>query len=48
MAREIEQNTNTIAHISDQSQVQVNEADRLNHEMAELSQKQKDLITRFN
>jgi aerotaxis receptor len=48
MAREIEQNTNTIAHISDQSQAQVNEADRLNHEMAELSQKQKDLITRFN
>ena len=48
MAREIEQNTNTIAHISDQSQMQVNEADRLNHEMAELSQKQKDLITRFN
>jgi len=48
MAREIEQNTLTIAHISDQSQLQVNEADRLNHEMANLSQKQKDLINRFN
>ncbi|GGY67162.1 aerotaxis receptor Aer [Cellvibrio zantedeschiae] len=48
MAREIEQNTNKISHISDQSQAQINEADRLNHEMAELSQKQKDLITRFN
>jgi len=48
MAREIEQNTNTIARISDESQTQVNESDRLNHEMAELSQKQKDLITRFN
>jgi aerotaxis receptor len=48
MAREIEQNTNKISTISDQSQSQINEADRLNHEMAELSQKQKDLITRFN
>lgn len=48
MAREIEQNTSTIAHISDESQKQVNDADRLNYEMAELSQKQKDLITRFN
>lgn len=48
MAREIEQNTNAIARISDQSQVQVNEADKLNHEMAELSQKQKELISRFH
>lgn len=48
MAREIEQNTNNIAQISNQSQQQVNEADRLNHEIAELSQKQKDLVTRFN
>jgi aerotaxis receptor len=48
MAREIEENTNAISHISDQSQTQMNEADKLNHEMAELSHKQKDLITRFN
>lgn len=48
MAHEIEQNTATIARISDQSQEQVNEASRLNHEMTDLSQKQKDLITRFN
>jgi len=48
MAREIEQNTANITRISDQSQAQVNEADRLNHEMAELSQKQKELIARFN
>lgn len=48
MAREIEQNTNKISHISDQSQAQINEADQLNHEMAQLSQKQKDLISRFN
>lgn len=47
MAREIESNTNKISHISDASQAQINEADRLNHEMADLSQKQKDLITRF-
>jgi hypothetical protein len=44
IAREIEQNTNRISHIADQSQVQINEADQLNHEMAEPSQKQK----RFN
>jgi aerotaxis receptor len=48
MAREIEENTSAISHISDQSQTQMNEADKLNHEMAELSHKQKDLITRFN
>ncbi len=48
MAREIEQNTQKISHISDQSQAQIDEADRLNHEMAELSQKQKDLVIRFN
>ena len=47
MAREIEQNTNKISHISDESQMQVNEADRLSYEMADLSQKQKDLISRF-
>ena len=48
MAHEIEQNTANITRISDQSQAQVSEADRLNHEMADLSQKQKDLIARFN
>jgi aerotaxis receptor len=48
MAREIEQNTNNISQISDQSHAQINEADRLNHEVAELSKKQKDLVTRFN
>lgn len=47
MAREIEQNTNNIAHISNQAQLQINEADHLSHEMAQLSQKQKDLIARF-
>lgn len=48
MAHEIEQNTSTIANISDQSQAQVNEAGRLNHEMTDLAQKQKELILRFN
>jgi aerotaxis receptor len=48
MAHEIEQNTATIARISDQSQTQINEASKLNQEMTHLSQKQKDLITRFN
>lgn len=48
MANEIERNTNSIATISDQTQTQINIADNLNHEMADLSQKQLDLITRFN
>jgi aerotaxis receptor len=48
MANEIERNTNSIATISDQTQKQINIADNLNHEMADLSQKQLDLITRFN
>ncbi len=47
MAREIERNTNKISHISDESQSQVNEADRLSYEIADLAQKQKDLIIRF-
>jgi aerotaxis receptor len=48
MAIEIERNTSTIAKISDQTQVQIEVADNLNQEMANLSQKQLDLITRFN
>lgn len=48
MANEIERNTNSIATISEQTQKQINIADSLNHEMADLSQKQLDLITRFN
>jgi len=47
MAKEIEFNTNNIAQISNRAQDQVSDADRLSHEMAELSQKQKDLIARF-
>jgi len=48
MANEIERNTSSIAKISDQTQEQIDQADNLNHEMANLSQKQLDLITRFN
>jgi aerotaxis receptor len=48
MANEIERNTSSIAKISDQTQDQIDKADNLNHEMANLSQKQLDLITRFN
>lgn len=48
MANEIERNTASIATISDQTQRQIDIADNLNHEMADLSQKQLDLITRFN
>ncbi|HWV16003.1 MAG TPA: PAS domain-containing methyl-accepting chemotaxis protein [Cellvibrio sp.] len=48
MAREIERNTATIAQISDESQQEIQIADRLNSEMTELSQKQKELIRRFH
>jgi aerotaxis receptor len=48
MANEIERNTSSIAKISDQTQQQIDQADNLNHEMANLSQKQLDLIIRFN
>lgn len=48
MAREIEQNTSAIAQISNESQHEIQIADKLNYEMAELSEKQKELIRRFN
>jgi len=48
MAREIEQNTSAIAHISNESQHEIQIADKLNYEMAELSEKQKELIVRFH
>ncbi len=48
MAMEIERNTSSIARISDQTQHEINTADQLNNEMATLSQKQLDLIIRFN
>ncbi len=48
MANEIERNTSSIANISQQTQQQIDKADQLNNEMAQLSQKQLDLITRFN
>lgn len=48
MAMEIERNTSSIARISDQTQQEINIANQLNNEMATLSQKQLDLITRFN
>lgn len=41
MAREIEQNTQSIARISNQTQDLIGQADDINHEMAELSQKTK-------
>jgi aerotaxis receptor len=48
MALEIERNTQSIAHISDQTQQEIRVADSLNSEMDDLSQKQLDLIVRFN
>lgn len=48
MAMEIERNTSSIARISDQTQQEINIANQLNNEMANLSQKQLDLIIRFN
>ncbi|MEN0037665.1 MAG: PAS domain-containing methyl-accepting chemotaxis protein [Cellvibrio sp.] len=48
MALEIERNTQSIAHISDQTQQEIRVADSLNSEMDDLSQKQFDLIVRFN
>ena len=48
MARDIEHNTAAIAHIADESQQEIQIADSLNYEMAELSQKQRELIKRFN
>lgn len=48
MALEIERNTQSIAHISDQTQQEIRVADSLNGEMDDLSQKQLDLIIRFN
>ncbi len=48
MAIEIEKNTSAIAKITDQTQQQIQTADHLNQEMANLSKKQLDLITRFN
>ena len=47
-AIEIEKNTSAIAKITDQTQQQIQTADHLNQEMANLSKKQLDLITRFN
>jgi aerotaxis receptor len=46
-AREIEGNTGNIAVIADLSQQHIQTADQLNHEVAELSNRQKELITRF-
>jgi aerotaxis receptor len=48
MAIEIERNTSSIAQISDQTQREIEVADSLNKEMAALSQRQLDLIIRFN
>ena len=47
MALEIERNTSAIAEISDQSQKEIETADLLNTEMAELSNRQLNLIVRF-
>jgi aerotaxis receptor len=46
-AREIEGNTGNIATIADLSQEQIQQADTLNHEVAELSNRQAELIVRF-
>lgn len=46
-ASEIERNTQQISDISDQAQEQIGIADRLNKEMEQLSEKQLNLITRF-
>lgn len=48
MAMEIEHNTSQISRISDRSQEEINSAEALNRETAELSQRQLDLIVRFN
>ncbi|HTF96573.1 MAG TPA: PAS domain-containing methyl-accepting chemotaxis protein [Cellvibrio sp.] len=48
MAMEIERNTSSIATISNQSQQEIGIADKLNSEIEQLSQKQLDLIIRFN
>ena len=48
MALEIERNTANIAQISNESQREIETADSLNDEMAKLSQRQLDLIVRFN
>lgn len=48
MAMEIERNTLSIASISSQTQQEIGVADELNSEMDLLSQKQLDLIVRFN
>jgi aerotaxis receptor len=47
MAMEIERNTKAISKISDQSQHEIDDADRMTQEMAELSQQQLNLILRF-
>jgi aerotaxis receptor len=47
MAAEIERNTSAIAEISDRSQNEINASDALTREMAQLSQKQLDLVVRF-
>lgn len=46
-ATEIERNTAAIAGISETSQREIEEADRITQEMAELSQRQLELILRF-
>jgi len=48
MAAEIERNTSSIARISDQTQGEVQTADQLSRELADLSHHQRDLIIRFN
>lgn len=48
MAIEIERNTSAIAEISDRSQKQIETADQLNTEMAQLSNRQLELIIRFH
>lgn len=47
MSREVEKNTQNIASISEHSKEQIYVSDQLNQEMAELSQRQSDLISRF-
>ncbi len=48
MAVEIEQNTSQISRISDRSQEEIDNAEALNRQTADLSQKQLNLIVRFN
>jgi aerotaxis receptor len=47
MANEITRNTQNIKHISERAQQEVNNADTLSAEMAELAKKQMELIQRF-